>query len=299
MRWGDSAMTENIHLCGQHYCRMRGEMKLVKSKVQRSRSWHIAFKLAGAVLFVFVSCGIVNSQRQDSCGRNIGNSPEGEFHMARVIYPTSGGGGSHGCSQPWWGIDYPLAEGHFLPALRRMANMSVADDSIQLELTDDRIFRYPFLFLQQPGAGYWNPTAQEAANLRQHLLRGGFLLVDDLHGERDWDILADALHVVFPDRDTIEIPDDDAIMHSFFDLDRTIQVPGDRHVRFGGVVQGMAGPPHWRGIYDDKGHLMVAINLNMDMGDGWEHADDPNYPAAMTAQAYKLGVNYVIYSMSH
>jgi hypothetical protein len=92
-------------------------------------------------------------------------------------------------------------------------------------------------------------------------------------------------------------------MQIFFDLERTIQVPGDRHVRRGPggetVIQGMQGPPLWRGIYDDKGHLMVAINFNMDMGDSWEHADDPNYPVAMTAQGYKLGVNYVLYAMTH
>jgi len=257
-----------------------------------------AFRLAGAASLIFLLCGNLNSQERYSCSGNPGDSPEGEFHMARVIYPTSGGGGSHGCSQPWWAIDYPLAEGHFLKALRRIGNMSVADDSIALELTDKRIFQYPFLFLQQPGAGRWRPTPNEAGQLREHLLRGGFLLVDDLHGERDWGWLADALYAVFPDRQIIEIPASDPIMHNFFDLDRTIQVPGDRHLRYGGQVQ-MEGPAHWRGIYDDRGHLMVAINFNMDMGDGWEHADDPNYPAAMTAQAYKLGTNYVMYAMSH
>jgi hypothetical protein len=254
--------------------------------------------MAGVAALMFIVCGNVNSQRDDSCSPNTGDSPEGEFHMARVIYPTRGGGGSHGCSQPWWAIDYPLAEGHFLPALRRLTTTSVADDSIALELTDDRIFKYPFLFLQQPGAGRWSPTPKEAGQLREHLLRGGFLLVDDLHGEGDWSYLAAAIYQVFPDRQIVEIPDNDPIMHNFFDLDRTIQVPGDRHLRYGGQVQ-MQGPPHWRGVYDDRGHLMVAINFNMDMGDGWEHADDPNYPAAMTAQAYKLGVNYVMYAMSH
>jgi len=255
-------------------------------------------KLAGAVLFIIVLSDSANSQLSNPCTGTIKDFPEGEFHMARVIYPTTGVGGSHGCRQPWWAIDYPLAEGHFLPALRRMTNMSVADDSVQLELTDEQLFRYPFLFLQQPGAGYWDPSAKEAAALREHLLRGGFLLIDDLHGERDFAILQYALLTVFPDRQIVEIPDNDPIMHNFFDLDRSIQVPGDRHLRRGGEIQ-MEGPAHWRGIYDDKNHLMVAINFNMDMGDAWEHADDPNYPVSMTAQAYKLGVNYVLYAMTH
>jgi hypothetical protein len=143
---------------------------------------------------------------------------------------------------------------------------------------------------------------KEAAALREHLLRGGFLLVDDLHGERDYAVLQYALLQVFPDREIVEIPETDPIMHSFFDLDRGIQVPGDRHLRRGAggqIFAQMEGPQHWRGIYDDKGHLMVAINFNMDMGDSWEHADDPDYPVAMTAQGYKLGVNYVLYAMTH
>src|SRR5207247_7802380 len=99
-------------------------------RVSMSRYWRFTFRLVGAAAFMFIMCGNVNSQRDYSCSGNPGDSPEGEFHMARVIYPTVGGGGSHGCYQPWWAIDYPLAEGHFLKALRRMATMSVADDSI-------------------------------------------------------------------------------------------------------------------------------------------------------------------------
>src|SRR5437867_2762883 len=109
--------------------------------------------------------------------------PEFEFQMARIRYRTSGGAGSHGIRQPWWAIDYPLAEEHFLEALRRVTKISVAGDERHLDLSDPKIFDYPFLFLQQPGSGNWRPTAEDAANLRQHLLRGGFLLVDDFHGE--------------------------------------------------------------------------------------------------------------------
>jgi hypothetical protein len=227
--------------------------------------------------------------------------PEAEFHMARMIYRTRGGAGSHGFIQPWWAIDYPYAEEHFLPALRRMTGMSVAEDSRHLELMDDRIFDYPFMLMQQPGRGYWNPTEQEAARLREWCLRGGFLLVDDLHGDYDWAIFENAIRRVFPDRPIVEIPENDSMMHAFFDIDRRTQIPGKRHLRYyGGEIRvQMEGEPHWRGIYDDHNDLMVAINFNMDMGDAWEHADDPDYPGPMTAFAYQLGVNYVIYAMTH
>ncbi len=232
----------------------------------------------------------------------IDGPPEAEFQIARVKYPTFGGGGSHGYIQPWWAIDYPLAEEHFIPALRRLTNLWVADDSRHLELMDDRIFDYPFLFMQQPGRGNWRPTNQEAARLREHLLRGGFLLVDDLHGEYDWSVFEAAMRRVFPDRPIVEIPQDDPLLHVFFDLDERIQIPGERHLRMGRdgqTVARMEGTPHWRGVYDDQKRLMVAINFNMDMGDAWEHADDPYYPVPMTALAYRLGVNYVIYAMTH
>jgi hypothetical protein len=227
--------------------------------------------------------------------------PQAEFQMARMMYRTRGGGGSHGYFQPWWAIDYPYAEEHFLPALARMTKISVADDSKHLPVTDDRIFDYPFLFMQQPGRGFWNPDEVEAARLREYLLRGGFLFVDDLHNQ-DWYIFEASMRRVFPDRPIVAIPPDDQVMHIFFDVDQTIQIPGKRHLRrtYGGqIVAQMEGPPGWRGIYDDDNRLMVVVNYNMDTGDAWEHADDPDYPVPMTATAYQIGVNYVIYSMTH
>jgi hypothetical protein len=225
-----------------------------------------------------------------------------EFQMARVMYPTTAYAGSHGIRQPMWAVDYPYADEHFLAALQRLTKIDSSDDTWHLELSDPRIFEHPFLFLQQPAAGGWDPTDQDAGNLREYLQRGGFLLVDDFHGENEWAYFKWVMSRVLPDREIVEIPNDDKIMHIFYDLTDRKQLPGDRHLRRGPggetVVQ-MQGEPHWRGIYDDHNRLMVAMNFNMDMGDSWEHADDPNYPAAMTVQGYQLGVNYVLYSMTH
>jgi hypothetical protein len=228
--------------------------------------------------------------------------PGAEFQMARVKYRTLGGGGSHGLRQPWWAIDYPYAEEHFFGALRRVTNITVSDREMFLELSDDRIFGYPFLFLQAVGVGNWSPTAKEAANLRQHLIRGGFMLVDDFHGERDWAIFQRGIQQVFPDREVVEIPENDPLMHIFYDLDEKTAIPGDRHLRRradGEIYAQMQGPAHWRAIYDDQKRIMVAINFNIDMGDSWEHADDAFYPVPMTALGYKFGVNYVVYAMTH
>ena len=222
-----------------------------------------------------------------------GGPPLAEFHMARLAYASSGCAGSRGYCNPWWAIDYPYAEGHFLPAVERMTRIEVAPDSRHLTLDDEYLFDYPWLFLQQPGRG-WRPSGEDAERLREYLERGGFLVVDDFHGEYEWEIFRETIGAVLPGRAIVDIPDSDVLYHVLFDLDKRTQIPGERH-----LWGGMEGPPHWRGIYDDEGRLMVAMNHNSDMGDAWEHADDAHYPAPMTATAYRFGVNYVIYAMTH
>ncbi len=187
---------------------------------------------------------------------------------------------------------------HFLPALSRLTKMSVSEDSRHVDAIDPELFDHPFLFLQQPGRGRWTPDEKEARKLREYFDRGGFMLVDDFHGQYEWEIFETSLRAIFPDGEIIEIPDNDSLMHVFFSLEDRLQIPGKRHLIGGGGVS-MDGPPYWRGIYDPHGRLEVGINFNMDMGDAWEHADDPEYPADMTGQAYRLGVNYVIYAMTH
>ncbi len=221
--------------------------------------------------------------------------PQAEFHMARLAYSTRGCAGSRGFCNSWWAIDYPSAELHFLPAAERLTRIETADDSVHLEAVDARLFDHPWLFVQQVGQGVWRPTPREAELLREYLLRGGFMVIDDFHGQYDWEIFRDAIGQILPGRPIVDIPEDDQLMQILFSLDNRTQIPGERHL----WGQRMQGPPRWAGIYDDAERLMVAINFNIDMGDAWEHADDPGYPAPMTATAYRFGVNYVIYAMTH
>jgi hypothetical protein len=246
-------------------------------------------------LFLFVIPGVAGSQRHDP---RVGKLPEAEFHLARMIYRTNRRAGSHGYIQPMWAVDYPLSDAHFLRTLERYTTVQVAEDSRHLELTDDRLFDYPFLWLQQPAAGGWRPTREEAERLREYLVRGGFMMVDDFHGEYEWQYFEAVMKLVFPDKRFVDVYESDPLMHIFFDIDQNVQVPGDRHLGFGGQTY-MQGPPHWRALYDDNNRLMVIANHNMDIGDGWEHADDPGYPLHFTKAAYELGVNYVVWAMSH
>jgi len=251
--------------------------------------------LAFATLLVFLIPGLAGSQRRDP---RIGELPEAEFHLARVIYRTNRSAGSHGYIQPMWAVDYPLSDEHFFVTLKRYTRIQVADDSRHLELSDDRLFDYPYLWLQQPGAGGWNPTREEAQRLREYLQRGGFMMVDDFHGDYEWAYFESVMKRVFPEKTFVAVPPSDPLMHIFFDVDQNVQIPGERHLNFNGAAY-MQGPPHWRALYDDDGRLMVMANHNMDIGDAWEHADDPNYPLPFTKAAYELGVNYIIHAMTH
>ena len=240
-------------------------------------------------LVLFSVVPVAESQRWQ---QDEGTIPEAEFHMGRLIYSTRGYGRMW---RPWWAIDYPEAEYHITQGLKRLTLLDVSDDSRHLEITDDRIFDHPWLLAQQ--VGHWHLSDLETLRLREYLLRGGFLVADDFHGTYEYAVFMDVIGRVFPDRPVIDIPESDALLHVLYDLNQRTQIPGRRHLWQG--TAHMEGPPRWQGVYDDEGRLLVAINFNMDMGDAWEHADDPSYPEPMTALAYRFGINYIIYAMTH
>ncbi len=170
-----------------------------------------------------------------------------------------------------------------------------------LGLLDDGLFDYPWVYATQ--VGYWDLSRAETARLREYLRRGGFLVVDDFYGLRDWEVFRATMQDVFPEQTILDLRDDDALFSVLYQIHERTFIPGLRHLRRGpgGTVlaqpQGM--PPTWRALYDAKGRLVVAINFNMDIGDAWEHADLPEYPADMTMLAYRFGLNYILYSMTH
>jgi hypothetical protein len=220
--------------------------------------------------------------------------PTAEFEFARLFYSERRGFGYGGRS---WEVDWPDAEYHFTEGLSRLTRVDVGRGGVVSRLGDDSIFDYPWLYAVE--VGYWDLSDYDAQRLREYLLRGGFLMVDDFHGSYQWLGFTESLKRVFPDRPILEIPEGDEVLHVLYDLDQRIQIPGIRAIYEGKTYEDDGYDPHWRGVYDDDGRLMVAINFNMDLGDAWEHADDPRYPNPMTALAYRFAVNYVIYSMTH
>jgi len=234
-----------------------------------------------------------------------------EWAFARLKFP--GGGlndgyyprfqGDYRLGRSLWTQDYPRADRHFSLAVRRLTRVHVRSAEQVVDLDSDDIFNWPWIYAVQ--VGEWGVTTPEAHLLREYLLRGGFLVADDLHGQFEWNIFAQTMHVAFPDRSIVEIQDDDAAFHTVYDLTDRIQVPGQAHLRLGykrpinstGPEDGKGA--HWRGIYDDKGRLMVAISYNSDLGDAWEWADDPGYPEQFSALAIRMGLNYIVYAMTH
>ena len=217
-----------------------------------------------------------------------------EFHFTRLVYESGGGGWRRRGS---WATDYPEAEYHFMQGVRRLTRIDAAAGSKLVQLLDDSLFDYPWLYAVEVGRWYLGP--QEAERLREYLLRGGFLIVDDFHGTYQWAVFMSSMRRVFPDRPVLEIEAGDPILHVLYDLDNGIQIPGIQYVWSGSTYERDGIQPHWRGILDDDGRLMVAINFNMDLGDAWEHADTPEYPEQMTALAYRFGINYILYAMTH
>jgi hypothetical protein len=108
-----------------------------------------------------------------------------------------------------------------------------------------------------------------------------------------------SLKKVFPDRGVVDLEPNEAIFHVLYDLDQKVQVPGIHTLYSGSTSEKGGVDPKWRGVYDDKGRLLVAICHNMDLGDAWEWADHPQYPERYAALAYRIALNYIIYSMTH
>ncbi|HUF71890.1 MAG TPA: DUF4159 domain-containing protein [Gammaproteobacteria bacterium] len=218
-----------------------------------------------------------------------GVKSDGEWHFARLVYKSAEYRSS-------FATDYPEAEIHLRQGLGRLTRIDIGGDTF-IELDDDDIMNYPWLYAVE--VGRWYLDDRDAALIREYLLRGGFLMVDDFWGSRQWQIFEDSMRRVFPDRPIVEIDESDPLMSLVYELDKSIQIPGVSYFRSGVTWQQDGYVPYWRGIYDDDGRLMVAINFNMDLGDAWEHADDPRYPEAFTGLAYRFAVNYAIYSMTH
>jgi hypothetical protein len=229
-----------------------------------------------------------------------------EFVMGRLMYPASPYGmfGALDRYADWrtgntgWTNDYPRADRHFVQAVRRLTRIEVRSVEQPINLDDgDDVFDWPWIFAVQ--ASPMDLTDAQAKKLREYLLRGGFMMCADTWGDHDWAIFAATMQRVFPERALVEIPDKDPVFHVLYDLSDRYGIPGEWSLRTGVPYLNGGRVGHWRGIYDDKNRLMVVVDFNSDTSDSWEWADEPRYPEKYSAQGIRIGVNYIIYAISH
>jgi hypothetical protein len=218
------------------------------------------------------------------------------FRFVRVRYDVGGGGSGFGGGRrgrrgfgggPQWSHDYPTAEENFYTALKRTT--AIEEPYLILELSDDRIFEYPILYLCEPG--YWNMSDQDVAQLREYLNRGGFILFDDFGGQREWFVFYEQMKRVFPDREPEEIPLDHPIWDIYYNVD-PVSAPSLVSRR-----EYDQGEDRYLAYFDDKGRMMALVSHNQDLGDGWEWPDR-NFADGSTI-SFQMGINFVMYALTH
>lgn len=206
------------------------------------------------------------------------------FKFARVQFSSY----FRGRGNAGWAHDYPRAERNFLKILSEVTGIKTTSDSYSIvQLDDPEIMDYPLLYFSEPGS--WNITSEEAQNFREYLLRGGFAIFDDFDGPRQWDNFHRAMKQVFPERNLVELTVEHPIFQCFYKIETLEMVP----------PYAVWGEPTFYGLSDENGRLQVIVNFNNDIGDFWEWSDKSWVPIHLSNEAYKLGVNYVIYALTH
>jgi len=247
-----------------------------KSILELAAAWAVLFMIA-----VVAGCPATGTAQHGTNGKARPAAEAQAFTFVRVAWQGLRIGSGLGRG-PMWAHDYPTAEQNLYTALEAMTSLPLTFENKILRLDSEEIFDLPFLYICE--VGYWVPSAKESEALREYLQRGGFLIVDDFRGGFEW------RHFLKQMREIVEWPPrklalDHPIFHCFFDFEQL----GD-HAPYWGLV-----PVHYA-IYDDKDRMVAVINYNNDIGDGWEW---PDSDVEFSTEAFKLGINYLIYSMTH
>ncbi len=234
--------------------------------------------------------------------------PDGRFAFARLMYDSvradaSGSG---------WTTDYPGADINFMIRLSELTKTGVSmgdgeepePKHVVVTLNDDRVFGYPFLLASDVGTIGFRPT--EITRLRQYLLKGGFLWVDDSWGPQAWEHWVRQIGIVLPPAEypIVDVRAGHVLMKTMFDLKDIPQIPNISHWRRSGGETSERGSDSanvvFRAIADKQGRVMVLMSHNTDIQDGWEReGEDPEYFYRFSPDAYAVGINVALYSMTH
>lgn len=216
----------------------------------------------------------------------------GDFTFVRIRFSSGGGGfgGGFGRGGAPWAHDFPYADNNFVKILDEVTGLDPnVNGSNVIDADDPDLMRYPIAYLSEPGR--WSPTRGDVDNLGAYLRKGGFLILDDFRGEREWARVEAIFNAILPDLRFAELDLENPIFHSFFDVESLDFRPPtfqQYQPRFMGIYEGN----------DPSRRLMVIANFNNDIGDYWEYSDMGYYPVDLSNEAYKVGVNYVIYALT-
>ncbi|OFE12313.1 hypothetical protein PHACT_03495 [Pseudohongiella acticola] len=229
-----------------------------------------------------------------------------EFTWLRGRYENYPGG--RGRRGGWWDTDFPDAEQNLMRGVQRYTFIDAQTYNTRwIDLTDPELFEHIFLYMTMKripiGGMSSGPdfAPDEVDALREFALRGGFVMLDDFWGEAHYQDFLIEMAKIFPDRELVKLDLEHEIFSIFYDIEQVAQVPG-RAVTwdYGSVtLDDPRYPPSVHAILDDDGRAMVVANFNSDMGDGWEHTFHEYYPTSMSNEAYRLGINYLIYAYTH
>jgi hypothetical protein len=216
-----------------------------------------------------------------------------EFVFTRLIY----NGQIPGYYKNWY-TDYPRADRNLILVLKRLTNIPIADGERAIPINDPDLFNYPLVYSSE--VEQMVLTDEDATILRNYMERGGFWIVDDFWGSFEWSAFERQIRKVFPHREIKDIPRDHPIFHDFYDIDHLIQTPSLAYAFNGGRTWETDGfQAECKGIWDDKGRLMMVINHNTDLGDAYEWSDDARYPNKFSGYAFRMAVNFFMYALTH
>jgi hypothetical protein len=231
--------------------------------------------------------------------RENGSRGWGRFVPKNYRCPEFGGGNFFPPQGMGWSMDSPGADCKYMGGIQRLTNLRVFPNPNFIRITDPDLFKYPMAYIVEPGG--LDLTDEEVTILREYLARGGFIHADDFWGLQELANFRYNMKRILPDKALEVLPLSHPVFHTFYDIDEVMQIPGQG--------RGCAGLPGWEraddkeprilGISDDKGRLMVVATYNSDLGDAWEYADLDCYPQKFTGQAYRLGMNFIVYAMTH
>ncbi len=256
----------------------------------------IAVLLSGLSVSLLAYQGRMFERERESPLPPVDAHEKAEWTFARFHYPS---GRRFGRFRGFrlWAADYPKADRQFVMGVRRLTRLHARGMEQVVDADSDDLFNWPWIYMEH-GSG-WSLNEAEAARLREYLVKGGFLLADDTHGDYEWESLARGLEMIFPDRPIEDLSNADEIFHTMYDLGEKFQIHGTRFIWGGRPYSPDSVVPKWRAIRDDQGRIVVAICHNSDVGDAWEWADSPDYPEKETSLAYRIGIDDILYSMTH